>query len=162
VISVDGEGSQDTSVASRKAVGGIFSLFGLVSGGQIDRYNFETLTTLTEQIRFFARTIAEVRCAQSKVIDGTRCDDVQAELIHLSLASLPDSPQNAQLQAIPTGLTIKREDVDLLVQAGHDVITGSPALRQFIAGYPPAPQTKVTPEQPPWRPAATRRQAQLN
>jgi NTE family protein len=40
VLSIDGQGTQDTSVAERQAVGGIFSLLGLVSGAQIDRYNF--------------------------------------------------------------------------------------------------------------------------
>ena len=42
VISVDGQGTQDSTVAQRRAVGGIFSLFGLVSGSLIDRFNFET------------------------------------------------------------------------------------------------------------------------
>ena len=43
VISVDGEGGQDTSVARRKYVGGLFDLLGLVTGNQIDSYNFDTL-----------------------------------------------------------------------------------------------------------------------
>ena len=57
VISIDGQGSQDPTVAQRKTVGGVFSLFGLVSGAQIDRYNFETLTTVTDQIGDIARAI---------------------------------------------------------------------------------------------------------
>ena len=46
VISVDGEGGQDTSVARRKDVGGLFALLGLVTGNQIDSYNFDTLILL--------------------------------------------------------------------------------------------------------------------
>ena len=53
------------------------------------------------------------------VVDGTRCDDVDSKLIHISLAGLPDTPEKERLLAIPTGLTLKREDVDQLVHAGY-------------------------------------------
>jgi hypothetical protein len=52
VLSIDGQGEQDSSVAQRRAVGGLFSLFGL-----IDRYNFETLTAVTEQVHALARAM---------------------------------------------------------------------------------------------------------
>jgi len=136
VLSIDGEGAQDTSVAQRKAVGGVLSLFGLVSGGQIDRYNFETLTTVTAQLRDAAQALRTARCARSPTIDGKRCDDVRAELVHISLASIPDGPEKAKLIAIPTGLTIQPHDVDLLVAAGESAITTSEQLRHFLDNYP--------------------------
>ena len=137
LISIDGQGTQDTTVAQRKEVGGIFAIFGLVSGAQIDSYNFETLTTVTQQLQLFAAKLRDARCAQSSVIDGAPCDDVRAQMLHISLAELPDSPEKAQLLAIPTGLTLKKTDVDLLVQAGHDAVTGSAPLRAFLDGYAP-------------------------
>ena len=139
VLSIDGQGAQDSSVAQRRAVGGIFSLFGLVSGAQIDRYNFETLSAVTAQVHGFAHAIAQVRCSEAPVIDGARCDDVDAELIHISLAEMPEGPEKATLLAIPTGLTVKREDVDLLVAAGEKAVTGSAPLRTFLANYPVQP-----------------------
>jgi len=138
MISIDGQGTQDTTVAQRKEVGGIFAMLGLVSGAQIDSYNFETLTTVTRQLQLFATKLRDARCAQGSVIDGAPCDDVRAELLHISLSELPDSPEKARLLAIPTGLTLKRTDVDLLVQAGHDAITRSAPLRAFLDGYVPA------------------------
>jgi NTE family protein len=139
VLSIDGQGAQDSSVAQRRAVGGIFSLFGLVSGAQIDRYNFETLTAVTAQVHGLANAIAQVRCTEARVIDGARCDDVDAELIHISLAEMPEGPEKATLLAIPTGLTVKREDVGLLVAAGEKAVTGSAPLRTFLANYPANP-----------------------
>jgi NTE family protein len=139
VLSVDGEGAQDTSVAQRKLMGGIFSLFGLVSGAQIDRYNFETLTTVSDQLRQLVAAVARNRCAEARVIDGTKCDDVRGALIHVSLTELPDSPTKDRLEAIPTGLTIKREDVDALVAAGRAAILTSVPLRDFLEDYSPAP-----------------------
>jgi NTE family protein len=137
LLSIDGEGAQDTSVAQRKAVGGLFSLFGLVSGGQIDHYNFETLNTVKAQLRDFAQALRTARCARGPMIDGAPCGDVQAELIHISLAGMPDGPEKAELLAIPTGLTLQTRDVDLLVTAGQTAITTSAPLRQFLDSYPP-------------------------
>jgi NTE family protein len=139
VISVDGQGAQDSSVAQHESVGGLFSLFGLVSGGQIDRYNFETLNTVTTQIQDIVRTIGTARCAQGRIIDGAACDDVQGKLVHISLASMPDGPEKNQLLAIPTGLTLQPNDVDLLVAAGQTAVTTSEPLRQFLDNYPVRP-----------------------
>ncbi|HTS94421.1 MAG TPA: patatin-like phospholipase family protein [Stellaceae bacterium] len=137
VISIDGQGAQDSSVARRQAVGGIMSLFGLVSGAQIDRYNFETLTTVVEQINRLTVALKKARCGTAPAIDGIACDDVKGTLVHISLSGMEPGPEKDKLLAIPTGLTIQREDVDLLVSAGHDAVLSSAALRQFIADYPP-------------------------
>jgi NTE family protein len=139
VISVDGQGAQDSSVAQQRIVGGLFSLFGLVSGGQIDRYNFETLTTVTQQLRDVEQGLRTARCSRAPLIDGVPCDDVRAELVHVSLAGMPEGPQKSALLAIPTGLTISRNDADLLVAAGQAAVTGSEPLRRFLANYPPRP-----------------------
>lgn len=136
VISVDGQGAQDPTVAQRKAMGGLFSLFGLVSGAQIDRYNFETLTTITSQLREAVQALRTARCAHSKVIDGTACDDVQGRLVHISLAGMKPGPERDTLLAIPTGLTLKPGDADLLVAAGEAAVRNSQALQAFLRGYP--------------------------
>jgi NTE family protein len=139
VISIDGQGAQDSSIAQRKEAAGILSLLGLVSGGQIDNYNFETLIAMNQLIQSVAQTLRDARCADGPLTDGKRCDDVQAAMLHISLSGLPDSPEKAQLLAIPTGLTLKKTDVDLLVQAGHDAVTRSAPLQAFLANYPPQP-----------------------
>jgi NTE family protein len=144
LISIDGQSAQDSTVAQRREVGGLLSMIGLVSGAQIDSYNFETLTTVHSQLKDFAKRLIIARCQQAPMLDGTRCDDVQASLLHISLAGLPESPEKAKLLAIPTGLTLKKDDVDALVQAGHDAVLNSADLRAFIANYP----QKGTPEAP--------------
>lgn len=146
VISVDGQGAQDTSVARRKATGGVFSVFGLVSGGQIDRYNFESLITVRQQVRELGTALKAARCARGQVIDGAPCDDVRTDLIQVALRSLPPGPDKDRLQAIPTGLTIDRADVDALVQAGQTAITTSEPLRAFLQSYPVAEPVRARTE----------------
>jgi NTE family protein len=138
LISIDGQGTQDSSVARRKNVGGLFTLLGLVSGGQIDSYNLETFTVVSQQLQGVTKALRDARCSQGALVDGVRCDDVQSRIIHISLAGLPETPSKDKLLAIPTGLTLKREDVDLLVQAGFDGVTKSAELQSFLDHYPPS------------------------
>lgn len=139
VISVDGQGAQDPTIAQHKAMGGLFSLFGLVSGAQIDRYNFETLTAVNAQLRTIAQALRTARCAHGKIINGAACDDVQVQLVHISLAGMKPGPERDALLAIPTGLTLKPSDADLLVAAGEAAIRNSQALQAFLSNYPPRP-----------------------
>jgi hypothetical protein len=88
---------------------------------------------MTDQVQGFAQSISRARCAEAPTIDGARCDDVKGELIHISLAKLPPSAAQDRLLRIPTGLTIAREDVDLLIAAGESAIIGSAQLRTFLA-----------------------------
>ena len=139
VISVDGEGSQDPKLAQTKAVGGLLSSILRASGGQIDRYNFETLRAVNEQLQDVAQALRTARCQTGRKVDGQPCDDVKAQLVHVSLAAMRPGPEKEKLLAIPTGLTIDRPDVDLLIQAGRSAVTGSEPLRRFLEDYPAGP-----------------------
>lgn len=144
LLSIDGQGAQDSSVAQRRAVGGIFSVFGLVSGAAIDRFNFETLLTVDQQLQAFVATLKDARCGVARTIDGQPCDDVQGNLIQVSLADLPPSPARDRLLSIRTGLTIPRSDVDLLIEAGRNAVTSSVPLRSFLESYPPTRPVAAT------------------
>ena len=60
----------------------------------------------------------------------------------MSLAGMPEGPEKQKLLAIPTGLTIDKSDVDLLIEAGTAAVTGSAPLRQYLAGFPPDQPTE--------------------
>ena len=135
VLSIDGEGAQDPSLAQTKAVGGLLSLLLRASGGQIDKYNFETLRAVSEQLQQVAQALRTARCQSGRIIDGMPCDDVKAQLIHISLAGMPPGPQKDKLLAIPTGLTVSRPDADLLVEAGRAAIVTSEPIRLFLQSY---------------------------
>ena len=135
ILSIDGQGTQDSSIAQRKEIGGIIQMLGLVSGAQIDSYNFETLNTVTQQLQAVTDRLRQARCAQGPVVDGAPCNDVASQLIHISLSGMPETPGKEKLLAIPTGLTLARSDVDALVQAGEEAITRSAPLRAFIENY---------------------------
>jgi NTE family protein len=137
VISVDGQGAQDVSVARQRVVGGLLQVFGLVSGAQIGRIGFETMITVNQQLQDVTQAVRAARCGRAPVIDGAPCGDVESGLIRISLAELPDDATREQLQAIPTTLTLTRQQVDTLIGAGQTAVTTSPELRQFLRDYPP-------------------------
>jgi hypothetical protein len=147
VLSIDGEGGQDSTIAQRRLVGGLFSLLGLVSGAQIDSYNFETLTTVGQQAQDFPAAIAKARCAAGPEIDGYPCGDVKGMLVHVSLVETPEGPEKDRLLAIPTGLTLKHDDVDALVAAGKRAIMNSAPLRALLDDYAAEPSRPA--ERPP-------------
>ena len=137
IVSVDGQGAQDPTVSQRRVVGGLFAVLGLATGNKIDRFNFETMITVNQQLQALTKAIREARCARAPVIDGVPCGDVQSELLPVSLAAMPPSARKAELLAIPTGLTLRRKDVYALIAAGKDSIVNSQPLRRFLAAYPP-------------------------
>ena len=133
VLSVDGQSAADPSLSKRRVVTGLGQIFGAVSGTQIDAYNFETLILTNAELGRLVESLRKVRCAQARVIAGHDCADVRGALVHISLASIPDAQERQRLQAIPTGLTIPDEDVDLLVSSGESVVQQNGTIRGLIS-----------------------------
>jgi NTE family protein len=133
VLSVDGQSATDPAISKQRVVTGLSQIFGAVSGTQIDAYNFETLLLTASELRQLVENLRKVRCAQARVIEGHDCADVRGALVHISLASVPDPQQRQRLQAIPTGLTIPDEDVDLLVSSGERLVQQNDTIRGLIS-----------------------------
>jgi NTE family protein len=133
VLSVDGQSATDPAISKQRVVTGLSQIFGAVSGTLIDAYNFETLILTAGELRQLIDSLRKVRCAQARVIEGHDCADVRGALVHISLASIPDPQERQRLQAIPTGLTIPDEDVDLLVSSGEHLVQHNDTIRGLIS-----------------------------
>ncbi len=140
ILSVDGQAGRDDEVSQRRAVGGLFSVIGLVSGAQIGRLNFDTMIAVDGQLHAMLDAIRTARCERGPSIDGTACDDVDGTIIRLGFDDDTNPDRRARLMRVPTTLTLTDADTDALIAAGHDVLTNSPRVRQFLADYyPPRP-----------------------
>jgi NTE family protein len=137
VLSIDGQSAADPKLSHERVVTGLGQIFSAVSGTQIDAYNFETMLLADQQTKRLVDLIKTSRCAQGRVVMGHRCDDVEGSFIHISLADVKDDAQRARLQAIPTGLTIPREDVDSLVTFGETLVRDNAKLRATLDGFDP-------------------------
>src|SRR5271165_4613744 len=148
VLSVDGQSASDPSLSKQRVVTGLGQIFGAVSGTQIDAHNFETLNLTASELHQLVESLQKARCAQARVIEGHDCADVRGALVHISLASIPDPQERQRLQAIPTGLTIPDEDIDLIVSSGEHLVQQNETIRGLISGLD-GPAVAVTAQAKP-------------
>ena len=99
------------------------------------------------QLQQWRQDIVQYRCALSaerqlaitREQPRWRCDDVEFSVTRLAFDGLP-AEAAAKLSALPTRLTLPEADIDLLIQAGHELVTLNPQVRAFQRGLPaPAP-----------------------
>ena len=131
LISVDGQAATDSSGAREPALTGLGRTLSVVSGTQIDRYNFETEILARDELEKLGEKIKEMRCRSGVVVGSYRCDDVETYFIHLSLEDVSDPVMRQHLESTPTGLTLPDADIDALVKAGDAVVRASPELDAF-------------------------------
>jgi NTE family protein len=139
LVSVDGQAATDPTLNQTRVVTGLGQIFSAVSGTQIDAYNFETLILARGEIQRLTQHLIQTRCAMGKIVRGHPCDDVRGSMVHLALSSIADPNVRRRLQAIPTGLTIPDEDVDLLVEWGRRLVLENPDIRAAISGLEAIP-----------------------
>jgi len=128
--SADGQAENETATSKQIHLTGLGQLFNVVSGTQIDRYNYETMILARQELDKLRDAVRKERCAKG-ARDGRACDDVQVFFAHLSLGGITDKEQRERLAKIPTGLTIPAADVAQLVAAGEAQVKQSPDLAKF-------------------------------
>ncbi|HWU55900.1 MAG TPA: patatin-like phospholipase family protein [Rhizomicrobium sp.] len=132
LISSDGQAESDAATSKQIHLSGLGQLFNVVSGTQIDRYNYETMILARQQLDTLREAVRRERCEKGpRDADGHACEDVQVFLAHLSLAGITDKEERDRLAKIPTGLTIDKADVAQLVAAGEAQVKQSPDLAKF-------------------------------
>jgi len=131
LISVDGQGQIDDSWAQRRTVTGLSQILNATTGTPMNQYNFETELLMRDELGRFARTMAQVRCAEGRTIDGHPCDDVRTYYVRLGLGVIPDVERRRRLQLTPTSLTLPKETIDELIALGESQTRESPDLARF-------------------------------
>ena len=132
IIVVDGEAAQDTSAAKEPVLGGLSRIVQAVTGMQVDRYNFETMSLARLKLVEMVGHLKKLRCGIAPVIDNHACDDTAGYLVHLSLAAVEDVQTRERLEKIPTGLTIDDSDVDALVAVGEEQVKKSATIAKVV------------------------------
>lgn len=122
LLSVDGQAAANPDWPRQRTVSGLGQIFSAVSGTQIDSYNLETELLAERSVAAVVERAKQARCATARAIAGHRCDDVAGMVQPIRLADYGDDETRARLQAIRTGLTIPRADVDALVAAGESMV----------------------------------------
>jgi NTE family protein len=139
LISADGQAENDSATSRQIHLTGLGQLFNVVSGTQIDRYNFETMILARQQLDTLKDAVKKERCEKgARDTDGHACDDVKVFFSHLSLGGIADKEERERLAKIPTGLTVDPADVAQLVAAGEAQVKQSPDLAAFRDSLTPS------------------------
>jgi len=95
---------------------------------QSNQYNLETLELLRSQFPKWQKQIKEGRCRERHTAD---CADIQFSLIEVNLEDL-QKQEREQLLYVPTSLELPATTVDLLEQAGRNLLRRSEAYQQLL------------------------------
>jgi NTE family protein len=106
VISVNAETAPNSSINLSSAAPGFASMMNAVSGGQIRRYNFETLLLTHEMLHSLQREAKD---------SG---HDMQTFMVEVGFARFPDPEDRHYFKHIPTSFKLSDHQVDELIWAG--------------------------------------------
>ena len=131
VISVNAETDPDPTIDLSSAAPGFASLMNAVSGGQIRRYNFETLVLTEEVLQRLSRQA------------GAAGNSIETFLVEVSFESFADERDRRYFKRIPTSFTLSDRRVDELIWAGRELLLDSPQYQRLVehAGGRPAERT---------------------
>jgi NTE family protein len=128
VLVADGQSQRDLGRSQQRRLSGLKTVFDAVTGTQIDAYNFETRVLAFRTLIDFRDELRCARCRRGKHIDGHPCDDVWTYMRYLPLGG----PGAEELAAIPTGLTISREQVDAIIKMAHRRVDEDTQIKFFV------------------------------
>jgi NTE family protein len=127
VITVNAETDPDHSINLTSAAPGFSSMMNAVSGGQIRRYNFETLLLTQELLQRADREAQDLGIP------------LQTFLIEVSFDNFPDEQDRRYFKRIPTSFNLYDRRVDELIWAGRELLLDSldyESLVHSVGGRP--------------------------
>jgi NTE family protein len=131
VIIVNAEIDPDPSIDLSSAAPGFANLMNAVSGGQIRRYNFETLLLTHELLERLGHE------ARDKGLP------MQTFLLDVSFENFPDERDRRYFKRIPTSFKLSDRQVDELIWAGRELLLDSADYKRLVesVGGKPAEKT---------------------
>jgi len=133
LISVDGQSSTDPAISLQRHVGGLAQIFDAVSGAQIDNYNAETMAATSQELQRAVQRQRARRCGVARRLEGRACDDVRGLVTRISLSDIQDVAHRNALRRIPTGLSLPRSEIGMLIAAGEAVVRHNRMILEFLA-----------------------------
>lgn len=128
LITVNSERDPSERIDASDRVPTTVQVFDALMFGAGARATQETLGLLNDVAQQWQ---AEMR-ARSSQPDDVFAPDAKVYVITLNLRDAPDRLDRNLLMQVPTAFTIPPGDVDRLIEAGREVLRGSPGLRDLI------------------------------
>ncbi len=142
IIVVNARNQMATDFAKERQSAPIIDTIGLISSIPLDRYSFDTLDLLRQNIKGWEESVTDRRCknftpaTDQKKIDSDSPDRncaAKAYLIEVSLDRTPAESDRRKLLSLPTSFSLEPEDVDLLKAAAHELLSASDEFQRLVS-----------------------------
>jgi len=147
IILVNAETALDVE-SSRKMQTPTFSAaLGAATSVPLQRYSFETVALLKEQLREWEQQSYEANCntpsegkatAAARSKDG-ECTGVDFHFAEVNFSAIEDEAERDYLKKLPTSFVLSDEAVDHLIAAGRTVLRNNAEFRKLLAETQGAP-----------------------
>ena len=100
----------------------------------LKNYSFESMELLKDNLEDFAEAATESRCLETRPGTGINSScDVKAYLIEVNFDKIESTSERTHLQNLPTSFRLEPDDVDRLVVAADELLSGSEAFQVLIS-----------------------------
>lgn len=121
VVVVNAETDPNPKIDLSLAAPGFAQLMNSVSGGQIRRYNFETLMLVRDSLELWGRDLS------------TSGHTVETYFIDVSFDGFSDPEKVRYFKRMPTSFALSDERVDDLIEAGRELLRSSPDFERLLS-----------------------------
>jgi NTE family protein len=121
--------------AKKRQSAPMIDTIGLISSIPLDRYSFDTLELLRQNIKGWEKSITTERCKNLKADSDSPDRNCLAKtyLIEISLDQTPDESERQHLLSLPTSFYLEPKDVDRLKAAAHELLSASPEFQRLVS-----------------------------
>jgi NTE family protein len=120
VVVVNAETDPNPDIDLSSSGPGLALLMNAVSGGQIRRYNFETLLLARDAVRQAAADLSK---------PGRK---VESYFVEVSFEAILDREERRYFKGLPTSFSLKDEEVDALREVGRRLLRDSPDYQDLL------------------------------
>jgi NTE family protein len=135
IIVINARNRMKIDFAKERQSAPIIDTIGLISSIPLDRYSFDTLDLLRQNIKSWEESITVERCKNLKVDSNSLDRNCPAKtyLIEVSLDQTPDESERQHLLSLPTSFYLDPKDVDRLKAAARELLSASAEFQRLVS-----------------------------
>jgi NTE family protein len=137
VIAVNAKNGLPPTYAAHRSPPGLADVAFKTATTAMDNYSFETIELLRDQQRSLRQAQRDVAKCKELARNPADCPSfaapVEIHVVDVGLEAMPDLAKRQRLLAVGTNFSLTRADVQLLVDAGGELLAGNPDFQKLLA-----------------------------
>lgn len=132
-IVVNAETESDISWNQQENVPTISQALRSSTSALINRYNFETIELLKENMQKWTKEVNDRRCKEQTAESGAEpCKEISFYIVEVTFDALKDESERIYLKGLPTSFKLPPEAVDRLRKAAKEILASSEEFQRLL------------------------------